>query len=70
MEKRTVGVIGATGMVGQRFLTLLDNLGFTDNYIRVVLPPSNASDAYDNEIVKVKITNINHDRSSTTAIIV
>ena len=25
MEKRTVGVIGATGMVGQRFLTLLDN---------------------------------------------
>ncbi len=44
--------------------------GFTDNYIRVVLPPSNASDAYDNEIVKVKITNINHDRSSTTAIIV
>ncbi|MBE6555078.1 MAG: aspartate-semialdehyde dehydrogenase [Ruminococcaceae bacterium] len=25
MAKRTVGVIGATGMVGQRFLTLLDN---------------------------------------------
>lgn len=25
MEKRTVGVIGATGMVGQRFLTLLEN---------------------------------------------
>ena len=25
MEKRKVGVIGATGMVGQRFLTLLDN---------------------------------------------
>ncbi|MBP3396385.1 MAG: aspartate-semialdehyde dehydrogenase [Clostridia bacterium] len=25
MEKRTVGVIGATGMVGQRFLTLLDH---------------------------------------------
>ena len=44
--------------------------GFTDNYIRVVLPPSDASDAYDNEIVKVKITNINHDRASTTAIIV
>ena len=44
--------------------------GFTDNYIRVVLSPSNASDAYDNEIVKVKITNINHDRASTTAIIV
>ena len=25
MEKRKVGVIGATGMVGQRFLTLLDD---------------------------------------------
>ena len=44
--------------------------GFTDNYIRVELPPSEASDAYDNEIVKVKITSINHDRASTTAIIV
>lgn len=44
--------------------------GFTDNYIRVELPASQASDAYDNEIVKVKITNINHDKSSTTAVIV
>ena len=44
--------------------------GFTDNYIRVELPPSQASDTYDNEIVKVKITNINHDKSSTTAVIV
>ena len=25
MEKMKVGVVGATGMVGQRFLTLLDN---------------------------------------------
>lgn len=25
MAKRQVGVIGATGMVGQRFLTLLEN---------------------------------------------
>ena len=25
MEKLNVGVIGATGMVGQRFLTLLEN---------------------------------------------
>ena len=44
--------------------------GFTDNYIRVELPPSQASDTYDNELVKVKITNINHDKSSTTAVIV
>ena len=44
--------------------------GFTDNYIRVELPASQASDTYDNEIVKVKITNINHDKSSTTAVIV
>ena len=44
--------------------------GFTDNYIRVELPAAQASDAYDNEIVKVKITNINHDKTSTTAVIV
>ncbi|MBQ8345592.1 MAG: aspartate-semialdehyde dehydrogenase, partial [Clostridia bacterium] len=25
MEKMKVGVVGATGMVGQRFLTLLEN---------------------------------------------
>ncbi|MDR1299558.1 MAG: hypothetical protein LBJ84_04835, partial [Oscillospiraceae bacterium] len=25
MKKYSVGVIGATGMVGQRFVTLLDN---------------------------------------------
>jgi len=44
--------------------------GFTDNYIRVELSPSQASETYDNQIVKVKITDINYDKSSATAIIV
>ena len=33
MEKMKVGVVGATGMVGQRFLTLLEN----HPYFEVVL---------------------------------
>ncbi len=44
--------------------------GFTDNYIRVELSPSQASETYDNQIVKVKIKDINYDKSSATAIIV
>ncbi len=44
--------------------------GFTDNYIRVELSPSQSSESYDNQIVKVKITDINYDKSSATAIIV
>ena len=30
MKKYTVGVVGATGMVGQRFVTLLENLVSAD----------------------------------------
>lgn len=38
--------------------------GFTDNYIRVELPTSMASEELDNEIVKVKLTKFNHDKSA------
>ena len=38
--------------------------GFTDNYIRVELPASMASEELDNEIVKVKLTKFNHDKSA------
>lgn len=38
--------------------------GFTANYIRVELPASMASEELDNEIVKVKLTKFNHDKSA------
>lgn len=38
--------------------------GFTDNYIRVELPASMALEELDNEIVKVKLTKFNHDKSA------
>lgn len=44
--------------------------GFTDNYIRVELPASMASEELDNEIVKVKLTKFNHDKSALKAEII
>lgn len=41
--------------------------GFTKNYIRVELPAALASDDYDNEIIKVKLTQFNHDKSALKA---
>ncbi|MBO4979964.1 MAG: aspartate-semialdehyde dehydrogenase, partial [Clostridia bacterium] len=41
MEKMKVGVVGATGMVGQRFLTLLEN----HPYFEVVLLAASARSA-------------------------
>ena len=43
--------------------------GFTENYIRVELPPSLASDSLDNEIVKVKLGDFNFDKSALRAIL-
>lgn len=40
--------------------------GFTDNYIRVELPPSEARPEYDNEIVRVRLGDFNRDRSALT----
>ena len=41
--------------------------GFTDNYIRVELPAINAHPEYDNQILKVKLGEFNHDKSALKA---
>ena len=41
--------------------------GFTDNYIRVELPPSQAHEEYDNELICVKLGEFNHDKSALKA---
>ena len=38
--------------------------GFTDNYIRVELPASLAKEEYDNELIRVKLGDFNHDKSA------
>lgn len=41
--------------------------GFTKNYIRVELPPSDDNDRLDNEIVRVKLGDFNFDKSALKA---
>ena len=41
--------------------------GFTDNYIRVELPPSQARTEYDNELMRVKLGEFNYDKSALKA---
>ena len=41
--------------------------GFTDNYIRVELPPSQARTEYDNELMRVKLGEFNYDKSALRA---
>ena len=43
--------------------------GFTRNYIRVELPPSQASEELDNQLVKVRLGDFNHDMTALKAII-
>lgn len=38
--------------------------GFTDNYIRVELPATMASEEYDNQIVRVRLDRFNHDKTA------
>ena len=38
--------------------------GFTSNYIRVELPPRDAREEYDNQIIRVRLGDFNHDRSA------
>lgn len=38
--------------------------GFTDNYLRVELPPSDDNDRLDNEIVRVKLGEFNHAKNA------
>ena len=41
--------------------------GFTDNYIRVELSPTQAKDEYDNQILRVRLGGFNFDQSSLKA---
>ena len=38
--------------------------GFTDNYVRVELSATKAREEYDNQIIKVKLLDFNHDKSA------
>lgn len=41
--------------------------GFTENYIRVELPASLSKDEYDNEILTLRLSDFNHDRTALKA---
>lgn len=43
--------------------------GFTKNYIRVELSPSMAQDEFDNQLVRVRLGEFNHDKSALKAIL-
>ena len=43
--------------------------GFTSNYIRVELSPREAREEYDNQILKVKVGDFNHDKTALKAMI-
>lgn len=43
--------------------------GFTRNYIRVELPAALAKEEFDNQLIKVKLGDFNHDRSALKAMI-
>ena len=49
MEKMKVGVIGATGMVGQRFLMLLDEHPYFE-VAAVIASPRNAGKTYEEAV--------------------
>ena len=38
--------------------------GFTENYIRVELPPAEARQEYDNQIMEVTLSGFNHDKTA------
>ena len=38
--------------------------GFTRNYIRVELPPAQATEAYDNQLMTVRLGGFNHDKTA------
>lgn len=43
--------------------------GFTKNYIRVELPPAPENDKLDNQLVRVKLGDFNHDKTALKAIL-
>lgn len=44
--------------------------GFTENYVRVELPSSQAREEYDNQIIRVKLGDFNHDKTALKAEII
>ena len=42
--------------------------GFTRNYIRVEMPASRAKTEYDNQLLKVRLGNFNHDKTALLCI--
>lgn len=44
--------------------------GFTENYVRVELPASQAREEYDNHIIRVKLGDFNHDKTALKAEII
>ena len=63
-----------TRHIGQEMDVLLEKAdkgkamhGFTQNYVRVELPPHLAREEYDNEIMSLRLTGFNHDRSALLA---
>ena len=43
--------------------------GFTRNYVRVELSPSDARPEYDNQLIRVRLTGFNHDKSALCGVI-
>ena len=43
--------------------------GFTRNYIRVELPPSEVHESYDNQLVRVRLGEFNHDKTALKALL-
>lgn len=43
--------------------------GFTDNYVRVELPSALSREEYDNELIRVRLGDFNHDKSALKATI-
>ena len=43
--------------------------GFTRNYIRVELPPSEVRESYDNQLVRVRLGEFNHDKTALKALL-
>ena len=44
--------------------------GFTKNYVRVELSPRDAKEEYDNQLIRVRLGDFNHDKSALKAEIV
>ena len=43
--------------------------GFTRNYIRVELPPAEAREEYDNQLMEVRLGDFNHDKTALCAVL-